>query len=328
MLKVIITDYEYEDIEVEKRIFAKAGIQLVEGKQWKTPDQLIPQVAEADGIITQYADISREVIEAMNHCRIIIKYGIGINNIDVKAATEKQIYVCNIPDYGVDEVTNQAIAFMLALMRKLYITDRALRRGVWDYKKLIPIQRFEHSTVGIVGFGRMGQEVARKLKPFHINVIAFDPDFNKEVGEKLKVKQVDFDTLLSQSDFVTIHCPATEENSGMFNETAFNKMKKTAYVINTARGTVIEQSDLVKALKEKKIAGAGIDVFQVEPIEKDNPLLNLENVILSGHSSWYSEMAIANLHKKAAEEVIRVLQGKKPYNLCNKEVLLNKNSEK
>lgn len=320
MLKAMITDYEYENVDIEKELFKKAGIELIEG-QWKTAEELKKVACDMDGIITQYADVNRAVIESLEHCKVIIKYGIGINNIDVEAATEKGIYVCNIPDYGVDEVTNQTIAFMFALARKLYITDKDVRKGIWDYRRMVPIQRFENLTVGLVGFGRMGQEVARKLKAFRVKLIAYDPVFDKEKGEMFGVESVDLDTLLRNSDFVTLHCPATGSNTGLIDEEAFDKMKETAYLINTARGTVVDQKALTRALQEKKIAGAGIDVYEVEPIAKDDPLLKLDNVILSSHSSWYSETAIENLHIKAAEEVINVLKGNAPFNLCNKEVL-------
>lgn len=320
MLKVLITDYEYANVDIEKEMFREAGMELIEG-QWKTADELKEVARDADGIITQYADMNREVIEQLEHCKIIIKYGIGINSIDVEAATEKGIYVCNIPDYGVDEVTNQAIAFMFALARKLYITDKDIRNGIWDYTRLVPIQRFENSTVGIVGFGRMGQELARKLAPFGVKLLAYDPEFKKEKGNSLNVESVDLDTLLRQSDFITLHCPATDSNIGFINDDAFDKMKKTAYLINTARGVVVDQKALTRALEEKKIAGAGIDVYETEPIDPNDPLLKLDNVILSGHSSWYSETAIENLHIKAVQEVINVLEGNLPFNLCNKEVL-------
>lgn len=320
MLKAIITDYEYANVDLEKELFQKAGIELVTG-QWKKPEELKEVVADMDGIITQYADMNREVIEKLQHCKIIIKYGIGINNIDVDAATEKGIYVCNIPDYGVDEVTNHAIAFMFALMRKLYVTDKDIRNGIWDYKRLVPIQRFSSATVGIMGFGRMGQEVARKLAAFHVKIIAYDPVFNEEAAKRLNVEQVDFDTLLKNSDYLTIHCPATGSNTGIMNDEVFAKMKNTAYLINTARGAIVDQKALVKALRDGQIAGAGIDVYETEPIDKDDPLLKLNNVILSEHSAWYSETAIENLHVKAAKEVIHVLKGNLPFNLCNKEVL-------
>lgn len=320
MLKAMITDYEYENVDLEKELFEKAGIELIEG-QWKTAEELKKVACDMDGIITQYSDVNREVIESLEHCKIIIKYGIGINNIDVDAATEKGIYVCNIPDYGIDEVTNQTIAFMFALARKLYITDKDVRKGIWDYRRMVPIQRFQNLTVGIVGFGRMGQEVARKLSTFGVKLISYDPSFNEERGKELNVAPVDLDTLLRTSDFVTLHCPANESNTGLINQDAFEKMKNTAYLINTARGAVVDQKALTRALQEKKIAGAGIDVYEIEPIEKDDPLLTLDNVILSSHSSWYSETAIENLHVKAAEEVINVLQGNAPFNLCNKEVL-------
>lgn len=247
MLKALITDYEYDSIDLEREMFAKAGIELAEGQR-RTSEQLIPAVRDADGVIVQYAEITRGVIAAMERCRVIVKYGIGINNIDADAATEKGIFVCNVPDYGVDEVSNHAIALMLALARKLYRTDRDLRRGIWDYKRLVPISRFEGSSVGIVGFGRMGQAVARKLGAFGVRLQAFDPYFNEKAGAELQVARTDLDTLIRTSDYITLHCPATAENNGLFGEEAFAKMKPTACLINTTRGTVVAQGALVRAL--------------------------------------------------------------------------------
>ena len=176
MQNVLITDYEYENVDIEQRLFDNAGIHLT-AAHCQTTEELLKIVPDMDGVITQYSDINREVITAMKHCRIIIKYGIGINNIDVEAATEKGIYVCNIPDYGIDEVSNQAIAFLFALARKLYVTNQDLRKGIWDYKKLVPVYRLSEACVGIVGFGRMGQAVARKLQPFGVRLLAFDTCF-------------------------------------------------------------------------------------------------------------------------------------------------------
>ena len=318
MQNVLITDYEYENVDIEQRLFDNAGIRLT-AAHCRTTEDLLKQVPDMDGIITQYCNISREVIAAMKHCRIIIKYGIGINNIDVEAATEKGIYVCNIPDYGIDEVSNQAIAFLFALARKLYVTNQDLRKGIWDYTKLVPVYRLSEACV--VGFGRMGQAVARKLQPFGVRLLAYDTCFSENAAKELHVEPASLEQLVKESDYITLHCPAAEENTGLFNDALFDQMKPTAYLINTARGSLVNQDALVRALEQKKIAGAGIDVFEQEPITADNPLLAFPNVIVSGHTSWYSETAITNLHTKAAQEVIRVLKNEPPLNLCNKEVL-------
>lgn len=320
MQNVLITDYEYENVDIEQRLFDNAGIHIT-AAHCQTTEELLKIVPDMDGVITQYCDINREVITAMKHCRIIIKYGIGINNIDVEAATEKGIYVCNIPDYGIDEVSNQAIAFLFALARKLYVTNQDLRKGIWDYKKLVPVYRLSEACVGIVGFGRMGQAVARKLQPFGVRLLAFDTCFCENAAKELHVEKASLEQLVSESDYITLHCPATKENTGFFNDALFERMKPSAYLINTARGALVSQDALVRALEQKKIAGAGLDVFEQEPIAADNPLLAFPNVIVSGHTSWYSETAITNLHTKAAEEVIRVLKNEAPLNLCNKEVL-------
>lgn len=317
MMKAVITDYQYENIDQEKQIFKEAGIDLVE-YQIKDPKDLIGVIDDADGIITQYSEINADVIKHLEHCKVIIKYGIGVNNIDVQAATEKGIYVCNVPDYGVDEVSNHAIALIFALSKKLPIIVKALRGGEWGYDSIVPLYRFSEATVGLVGFGRIPQLVAKKLAGFGVRILAYDPYINSEAAEKLGVTPVDFDTLCRESDFISLHCPLTEDTKHLFDISAFEKMKNSAFIINTARGPVIKETDLITALKEGMIAGAGLDVFESEPIEKNNPLLGMDNVITTPHCAWYSLRAIDNVQRKAAEEVVNVLLGNEPWNCVNR----------
>ena len=317
--KVVITDYEYPDVKREQEIALEAGFSLYD-YQAKTEEELIEITKDADAVIIQYCEITENVIKHMKHCKIIIKYGIGINNIDVKAATEKGIYVCNIPDYGVDEVSNHAIAGIMSLSRKLNISDRKLREGIWDFRPITPLKRFNQSVVGILGYGRIGKMVAHKLSSFGVRILAHDICSQDRVV-KDNVEFVDFETLLKESDYITIHVPLEEKTYHMINDEAIAKMKPNVMIINTARGPIIEEKALVKALQEKRIAGASIDVFEIEPLSIDNPLITLENVILSPHTAWYSEQSIEALQKKAMLEVVNVLNGNLPYNLCNPEVL-------
>ncbi|SHE80756.1 C-terminal binding protein [Alkalibacter saccharofermentans] len=314
--KVVITDYQYENVDNERKIVEEAGFAL-EVYNSKEKSDVISAVREADAVIVQYADIDEEVISHMEKCKVIIKYGIGFNNIDTKAASQKGIYVCNVPDYGIDEVANHAIAMIMALAKKLITIDGALKKGDWSYDSIIPLYRMAGSTLGLVGLGRIPMSVAKKMKGFDMEILAYDPFVDKKLAEENGVKLVDFDTLCTKSDFISVHCPLNDDTLHLFNKDVFDKMKETAYIINTARGPVINEADLIEALKAKKIAGAGLDVFEVEPITKDNELLNLDNVIATPHIAWYSEQAINSVQSKAAIEAVNVISGNKPLNPVN-----------
>lgn len=323
-MKAVITDYQYENIDQEKRIIGGAGIELFE-YQIREPQKLIGLIDDADAVVTQYSEIDRDVIEHLKHCRMIIKYGIGVNNIDVEAATRKGIYVCNVPDYGVEEVSDHAVAMMFALAKKLPVITEALKEGDWGYSSIVPLFRFSESTVGLVGFGRIPQLVAKKLSGFGVRLLAYDPFIDEEVAKGLGVTPVDFDTLCRESDYVSIHCPLTKETTGLFNLETFEKMKRSAILINTARGAVVREADLIRALEKGLISGAGLDVFENEPVQKDHPLLHRKNVIATPHCAWYSTQSIHNLQRKTAEEVVNVLKGNQPFHCVNKKELEKSN---
>lgn len=315
-MKAVFTDYQYENIEQEKRICREAGIEVAEYQE-KCPERLIPLVKDADAVITQYSDINADVIAAMEHCRMIIKYGIGVNNIDVKAAAEKGILVCNVPDYGVEEVSDHAIALMLASNKKLPVITKALKEGDWGYTSIEPVHRFADATVGLVGFGRIPQLVASKLSGFNVRVLVYDPYVEEETVNGYHAEAVDFKSLCRQSDYISVHCPLTEETRHLFNREIFELMKAGAYLINTARGPVVCEADLKAALREGKIAGAALDVFEEEPATPDNELLQIDQVIATPHCAWYSVEATQVLQRKVAEEVVNVLLGNEPFHCVN-----------
>ncbi|HHT23957.1 MAG TPA: C-terminal binding protein [Clostridiaceae bacterium] len=316
-MKVVITDYEYEDVDQEKEIIEQAGFEF-KTYQLKTPQELIPVLKDADAVITQYGDINHQVISQMEKCKVIVRYGIGYNNIDVNAATENNIYVCNVPDYCIDEVSNHVIMMIFSLSKKLPVFSKASTEEDFSYRKAKPIFRLAGQTLGLVGFGRIPRLVAEKMQNFSLNIIAYDPFVDSSVFEKYGVSQVSLDELLKLSDYISLHTPLTEETYHLINHDAFLKMKSNAYIINTSRGEIISEKDLLEALNKNLIAGAGLDVFEKEPVEPNNPLLSLPNVIVTPHSAWYSEEAKRSLQKKAALEVINVLQGNKPFNPVNK----------
>ncbi|MDR1070962.1 MAG: C-terminal binding protein [Gracilibacteraceae bacterium] len=316
-ITVVVTDYEYADIAWERRIVEGAGFRLV-ACQLRREEELIPAVADADGLIIQYADVNANVIASLSRCKIMVRYGIGYDNIDVAAATRRGILVSNVPDYGIDEVSNHAIAMMLSLARKLPLIREKLRSGVWGYEAAAPVTRFEEATVGLLGLGRIARSVARKLSGFGVRLIAHDPFIQENAAG---VELVSFATLCRESDYLSLHCPLTGETRHKLNREAFRLMKPSAVLINTARGGLVCQEDLIDALRRGALAGAGVDVYEKEPLERDSPLLQMENVIATPHFAWYSEQAITSLQRKAAEEAVRVLSGQAQRYPCNPELL-------
>lgn len=315
--KVVITDYEYPNIDSERRIVARAGYELAD-YQVRTEAELMDVTRDADVVITQYAHVNRRVIENMTRCKAVVKYGIGVNNIDADAACERGIYVCNVPDYGLDEVSNHAIAMLLALARKLPLADRGLRAGDWGTAALKPIARLSECTLGLVGFGALGKLVGRKMAAFGVEIAVFDPFLDHAAARDLGVKALPIDELCRRSDFISVHCPLTPETRHLFNRERLKLMKPTAYLVNTSRGPVVDERALAEALRTGVIAGAGLDVYEMEPLPADSELRSLDNAILTSHIAWYSEQAIDILQIKAAEEAVNILRGNKPFNACNK----------
>lgn len=319
-MKAVITDYQYDNVDQERALIEGAGHTLV-ARRTSAREEILADAADADAILTQYCPIDEAVISRLAHCRIIIKYGIGINNIDADAAARRGIYVCNVPDYGVDEVSNHAIALYFALSRKLFTLADALKSGDWGYSSAMPLHRVAGSTLGLVGFGRIPQAVAGKMRGFSVRLLAYDPFCAAERMADLGVEKADLPRLLGESDFISIHCPSTPETRHMFDARAFKAMKRSAFLINTARGDIVDEDALIAALEQKEIAGAGLDVFAHEPVSADSPLLRMPNVIATPHSAWYTEESVRALQRGVAEEVVRVLAGRPPLHLCNAALL-------
>lgn len=309
---VHISDCDHKAMREEEQTFAAAGIPFTL-LQCRTEEDTVRQCKGANILLNQYAPLSRKVIAALApELRLVIRYGVGVNNVDVDAAAEHGIQVCNVPDYGMHEVSDHSVALMLALSRKLIPTDTRTRAGAWDYTPAIPIHRLSEQTVGTVGLGRNGRLFAAKARAFGCRIIAYDNYYTpNEADGTGHIAMVSFRGLLEQADFISINCPLTPETRNIFDDTAFKAMKNTAYVINAARGGVIDEEALARALKNGTIAGAGLDVFSVEPLAADSPLRNLENCILTPHMAWYSEEASSELKRKAAEEAVRYARGEK-----------------
>lgn len=288
--------------------------------QCRTEDDVINHCRDADALLTQYAPITRRVIENLDDVKVIVRYGVGVDNIDLEAATERGIFVANVI-YDLCDVADHTVSLILSLFRKIPWVYQRTKFGEWNWKKFHPIRRIKGKTVGIVGFGRVGREVARRLRGFEVKLVAYDPYVASNVFEENQVKKVDFSTLLEESDVITIHVSLTNETRHMIGEKELKMMKQDAILINVSRGAVIDEKALYKALKEKWISAAGLDVLEKEPTEKDNPMLKLDNAIITPHMAWYSQSSLTEIQEKAAEEALRVLSGELPRNLVNKEVL-------
>jgi len=315
--EVVITDSDHLDGEFEQGILGTVGAHV---KKYQTYDEkeVIKITKTADAIMCDYAPISRAVISGLQKARVIVVYGVGYDNVDVKAAKEKSIIVCNVPDYMTYEVAEHALALILSLVRRVTWGDNLAKAGRWSeygasaWAKLMPITHLDGKTAGIVGFGRIGQQVAERLQAFKMNVIAFDPYVPKDVAARMNVELVDLPTLMKQSDIISVNCLLTKETFHLIGKKELDAMKETAMIVNTARGKVIDQVALVDALKSKRIAAAGLDVLEKEPYDPNDPILELENVIITPHVGGISDKAVTNLRRLATEEVARVLRGEPP----------------
>ena len=318
--KVVISDWEYEDLRYEEEILRHSDIELVTA-QCKTVEDMIEVCKDADAIINQYAPISRKVIESLEKCKVITRYGVGVNTVDLDAANEKGICVANVPDYCKDEVADHALALLMSWTRKVVIANHHVKSKNWDFKVTLPIYRLRGRVLGLIGFGMIPQSLADKVKPLGLKVVAYDPYIPEEVAREKGVTLLSLDELCRQSDFISVHAPLLPATKGMIGKEQFRLMKRNAIIINTSRGPVIDEEALIDALSQKMIAGAALDVVEVEPIDSNNPLLKMENVILTPHVAWYSEEAAIEMRSKAAMGVVDVLiHGEYPKYLVNKQV--------
>lgn len=314
--KVVVTDYYYENLRQEREIIEGIGAELVEF-QCKTEDEVIAAAAGCDALICQFAPITSRVIQTLTQCKVIVRYAIGVDNIDLSAAEQQGIYVCNVPDYGIDEVSNQAIALLMDCAKKLTYLANQVKQGNCSYTLVKPLYRMEGKTLGLVGFGRIPRLVAKKMSAFGLKILAYDPFMDHQAAQQLGVTPVELNKLLQKSDYISVHCPLNQETYHLFDRDAFRQMKPTAIFINTSRGAVVKEEDLIWALEQSEISMAGIDVTETEPIPADHPLLKLDNAVVTPHAAWYSEEAIQSLQMKAAQEVARVLSGQAPQNPVN-----------
>ncbi|MFN3974849.1 MAG: C-terminal binding protein [Dehalococcoidia bacterium] len=307
-------------VEEERAVLASIGAELATAPRPQSEEEVVRHAQDADAIIAVSGPFTRRVFQGLRRCKVVVRTGVGVDTVDIPAATEAGIAIVNVPDLWTREVATHAMAMLLALVRKLKSLDLAVREGRWRTAIEAPFQHLYGQTLGIVGLGRIGRAFARRARGFEFRLIACDPYIPRSVFEQEGVEPVSFQDLLRQADFVSIHTPLTPETRHMFNETALRLMKPTALLVNTARGGVVDEKALIRALQEGWIAGAALDVLEQEPPSPDNPLLRMENVLLSPHAAYYSDRAVAGLPRRCAEEVARVLQGRLPLHLVNPEV--------
>lgn len=317
--KVVITDYNFSDVEIECSMLEAAGVEPV-ACNCKSKEEAIRFAADADGIIDQFFPLDSEVIDKLEKCKVIAVYGVGTNQIDLKAASQKGICVANVPDYCIDEVASHAVALMMDCARRVSSQVNLVRNGVWSPER-IKLYRLAGKNVGIAGLGAIGMSAARKLSGFEVNILGYDPYVSKEVMDSKGIRKAGLEELLELSDFITVHMPLTPDTAGMFSRDSFRRMKPTAYFVNAARGGLVDEEALYEALKEGWIAGAALDVLKVEPPDPQNPLMKLENLILTPHMGWYSEEANKELRERVVRNVIDVLEGRQPVSLANRDFL-------
>lgn len=319
-LKVVVTDHEYETLHHEHEELERIGVEVI-SCQCKTEEELIANTADADGLLVQYAHITRRVMENLPKCRAIVRYGIGIDCVDVGAATDHGIMVANVPDYGLQDVADHTVALLLAAARKIVPLNQAVKSGVWDFNLARPVHRLEGKVLGLVAFGSIARMVTERVKPFGIKVQVYDPYLTPEVVGEWGATSVKLETLMATSDFISLHAPLLMSTRCLINAELLDLVKPTAILVNTARGGLIEEAALVKALQNGKLGGAALDVTANEPINADNPLLKLDNVIITPHAAWYSEEAQDSLQYKAACDMARAMTGQVPVNILNPECL-------
>jgi D-3-phosphoglycerate dehydrogenase / 2-oxoglutarate reductase len=315
--RIVVTDYIEPDLEWERAQLAPLGVTF-EAYQLKFAphEDLIARIGDADVLVVNMVKIGRDVIQDLRSCKLIIRHGVGYDNVDVPAATEHGIRVCYVPDYCREEVAEQAMMLLLVCRRKFMKQEESLevsvKKGQWDFSSVLPIRRFSGTKAGIVGCGRIGSLVIGMLRGFGIEVMVHDPYLSERRQADLGIRCMPLEEVLHEADMVTIHPALTHETKYMIGERELRMMKPTAILVNTARGAIVNAEALARACKEGWIAGAGIDVFEKEPPEDSFVLRGIPNIILTPHLAWYSEDAGVSIREKIMEDIHRFLEGRPP----------------
>lgn len=310
-VEAVITDCDHEDIEPEERIFGPTPFTL-RRLDCRTGDEVVAQAGAAEVVLTQYAPLDAHVLARLPECRTIVRYGVGVDNIDVGAATELGIQVVNVPDYGVEEVADHAVALLFSLLRGLnHLVEEALA-GNWTYEAAIPLQRVDGLTIGVIGCGRIGGSFVQRMRGIGLPVLVNDPQKADRPPADPGVHMVSLDEVLAHSDAVSLHVPLTDATHHLIDGAALAKMRPGSYLINTARGGLVDSRALLAALDSGHVAGAGLDVLEEEPAPPGDPLVTHPRTIVTPHSAWYSEQAYETLKSEVAREALRALRAEPP----------------
>jgi len=321
MYRVVIADNAFAPIGPEREILAPLGCEVVFCPS-TTEDDVIAHAHDADAIICDGAPITERVLASLSKLRVVSEYGIGYDNIDAAAATARGIWVANVPGFCVTEVADHTLALLLALSRHIVALDSALRRGVWGPRSAGPISRLGGQTLGLIGFGPIARAVAARAISFGLRVLCWTPHTTAERVASFGVELLDVDDLFRQSDYVSLHIPSMPETRGMVDRRRLGLMKSTAYLINTGRGSLVDEPALVAVLRDGQIAGAGLDVFAGEPLPASSPLLSLPGVIATPHAAFYSEESLRDLQVRAAQNVATTFTSGRPVSPVNDVVRL------
>lgn len=323
--KAVISDYVWPNLDIETEILNLNDIEVVDCKN-KSDQELKEELVDADALLFCFREISSELLESTTKCKVASRYGIGVDNIDIKKCTELGIVVTNIPDYCLEEVSDHAIGMILSLNRRINDHSNMVKNGGWYNLDLnIPVQRLSESVLGIVGFGRIGRTISNRVSALGIKCIAYDPLLNP--GDSVdNVEIVSFENLLTSSDFITVHVPLNDQTYHLFSKNEFSVMKNNAILVNCARGGLIDEKSASEALYDGQIGGIGLDVIEDTSKAPSSPLFENDNVIITPHTAFFSKASNEELQKRTAEEIVRVIKNKKPENFINPEVLGNTRS--
>lgn len=312
MRKIVVTDATFPNLDAERSIAARYGASFIEA-HCKSAAEVVEAAADADVLLVQFATVNKAAIDRLAPNAAVVRYGLGLDNIDLKAAHEKGIRVAYVPDYATGEVADHTVTLMLTALRKIVSLDRSVRSGQWDAVGTChPMSSFAKLTVGFIGFGRIGREVNARLQPFGFSSVVFDPYADADVLKSLNARAVDLDTLFSSADVLTCHAPLTPTTRHIVSEQRLSLMKCTAVIVNTARGALIDTPAMEEALAQSRLGGVALDVFEEEPLPRDSRLRQLPNVILTPHAAWYSAQSAERVQTLAADEVDRHLAGLPP----------------
>lgn len=318
MKKVLVTEPIHEE---GLKILKEGKVEVVMGKSTKI-EKLMDQAIGCHGILIRSAQIPGELIKNIPALKVIAKHGVGVDNIDVKTATDQGVLVVNAPESNINAVAEHALGMILSLSKNLLPLDSKVREGKFGIRREVVNLEMKGKTVGLIGLGKIATLLAEKLKALGVKLIAFDPFVNSDMAHKMGIELVDnIDKIFSKSDFISVHVPLNEKTKGMIGKQEFSKMKKDAYFINVARGPIVNEKDLYEALKEKVIKGAAIDVFEQEPPASNNPLFQLKNILISPHNAALTDEALIAMATHSAQGVVDYLNGKKPKYIVNPEVL-------